>query len=172
MGKMGKMSSSDIKKLKKKLEKLNDNADEFLLVCAKEIAARIYRGVVLRTPVGDYTKKVKIVAARSSKKHMKGDVYEKRVNIANGKIGGTLRRGWFVGPAIKDGDVYKIEISNPVEYASYVEYGHRQTPGRYVPALGCKLKKNWVKGRYMMTYAVQDVEDITPQLIEKRYTNI
>ena len=27
-----------------------------------------------------------------------------------------------------------------MEYASYVEYGHRQEPGRYVPALGKRLK--------------------------------
>ncbi len=36
----------------------------------------------------------------------------------------------------KEGDTYKVEIVNPVHYASYVEYGHRQEPGRYVAAIG------------------------------------
>ena len=56
---------------------------------------------------------------------------------SSGKKGGTLRRGWTgekraSAQGYADsltvnhfGDTYVIEIVNPVEYASYVEYGHR-----------------------------------------------
>lgn len=37
---------------------------------------------------------------------------------------------------------------NPRVYAQYYEYGHRQTPGRYVPQIGKRLKAQFVKGRF------------------------
>ncbi len=73
---------------------------------------------------------------------------------------GFLRRGWTGGTNQDSGmyaenlptDVgvgeYTIEIKNTVEYASYVEHGHRQTPGRYVPAIGKRLKASWVEGKH------------------------
>lgn len=79
---------------------------------------------------------------------------------------GTLRRGWIVGEIEKHGDTYKIEIINPTEYASYVEYGHRQEPGRYVPAIGKQLKKAWVSGQFFMEKSVQEVERLTPKMLE------
>ena len=60
-----------------------------------------------------------------------------------------------------------MTIINPTEYASYVEYGHRQTPGRYVPALGKSLKANWVKGRFMLTISIQEVEKALPGVLER-----
>lgn len=30
------------------------------------------------------------------------------------------------------------------KYGKYLEFGHRQTPGRYVPAIGKRLKADWV----------------------------
>ena len=66
------------------------------------------------------------------------------------------------------GDTYVVEIINPVEYASYVEYGHRQQPGRYVPALGVRLKKGWVKGKWMMTVSEKEIQAAAPQILEKK----
>ena len=57
-----------------------------------------------------------------------------------GYSGGSLRDAWTILPIEKHGDQYTVTIINNLEYASYVEYGHRQTPGRYVPALGKTLK--------------------------------
>lgn len=53
MGKMGKFTASDLKKLQNKLNKIKD-VDAFVESCAKELAARFYAKVVKRTPVGDY----------------------------------------------------------------------------------------------------------------------
>jgi len=37
---------------------------------------------------------------------------------------GLLRNSWTIGEVVRDGDVLKVTISNPVEYAKYIEYGH------------------------------------------------
>lgn len=78
---------------------------------------------------------------------------------------GTLRNGWAIGEITQKGKSYTIAIINPIEYASYVEYGHRQTPGRFVPAIGKKLKKSWVKGRFMMTLSFKEIDQLTPQIV-------
>lgn len=177
MGKLGKVDLKGMKEFQKKLEKQQKEADAFLEGCAKELAARLLRMVVMRTPVGDYSHEVEVVAKRDSKKHKKGDVYKKRVNPV-GKMGGTLRRGWTTqregsgSEGLKTngvsqfadslrvhhfGDTYVIEIMNPVEYASYVEYGHR-TPGG----------KGWVRGQFMMTISEQELQTMAPQLLERK----
>ena len=61
-----------------------------------------------------------------------------------------------------------INIINQVEYATYVEYGHRQTPGRYVPALGKRLKSSWVKGQFMMTDSVREIQARAPQIVQRK----
>lgn len=81
---------------------------------------------------------------------------------------GTLRRSWQVGEVVRHGDYLEIEIYNPVEYAEFVEYGHRQEPGRYVPALGKRLKQSYVPGQYMLTLSIKEVEALAPALIGKR----
>ena len=54
MGKMGKFTASDLKKLQNKLNKIKD-VDAFVESCAKELAARFYAKVVKRTPIGGTT---------------------------------------------------------------------------------------------------------------------
>ncbi len=68
----------------------------------------------------------------------------------------------------KKGDTYIAWIVNPLEYASFVEYGHRQTPGRYVPELGAKLKKAWVPGRHMLQISMQEVESKLPAFLDAK----
>ena len=109
-----------------------------------------------------------------------------------GYMGGTLRRGWTAKteaeaesgsggssasagaqyaqsiPVQKSGDSYQITVINPVRYASYVEYGHRQTPGRFVPALGKQLKASWVKGKYMLTISEKQLASVLPGILERK----
>lgn len=136
----------------KRFEKMD--IDKFAQQCAKELAARLLAKVIKRTPVGDYE---------------------------NGKVGGTLRRGWtaksereaelssvFGGKdsakkftdsleVKKVGDSYQIEIINPVKYASYVEYGHRT-----------KNHKGWVPGKFMMTISENELNSQAPKILEKK----
>ena len=85
-----------------------------------------------------------------------------------GKVGGTLRRGWTANtgdaagyaatlPVAKAGNEYRIEVINPVKYASYVEFGHRTADG-----------KGWVNGHYFLTMSEQDLRNLAPGLIEKK----
>lgn len=92
----------------------------------------------------------------------------KRLKFHTPVKSGSLRRGWNIGEIRKDGDKYVVEIINPIEYATYVEYGHRQEPGRYVPAIGKTLKHAWVRGKFMMKISEQEMETITPQILENK----
>ncbi len=143
MAKFGRLDIRELKEFERKLKTLQ-NPDAFLESCAKELAARLLRQVIKRTPVGQYPK-------------------------SSGKKGGTLRRGWTAGKregaaayaAAMDvqhiGTKYVIEIVNPVEYASYVEYGHRTAN-----------HKGWVPGRFMMTISEQEIQQIAPQVLEAK----
>lgn len=80
---------------------------------------------------------------------------------------GYLKDNWYV-VLTKTGSGYEAEIINNTNYASYVNYGHRQTPGRYVPAIGKKLKKGWVDGKFFTELSVAELRGITQPLLEKR----
>ena len=70
---------------------------------------------------------------------------------------GQLRRSWQVGEVKKDGNNYYVEIYNPTEYASYVEYGHRTSN-----------LKGWVEGRFMMTISMKEIERGLPKFLEQK----
>lgn len=170
MGRNGKVVIDELKEFRNELHsKLSGQQLElFIESCAKELAARLLAKVVKRTPVGDYSKEITVVAQKSSKKHKKGDTYTKKIN-PNGKVGGTLRRGWtgekkqsataFAGnlKVHHYGGVYVIEVENPVEYASYVEFGHRTRGG-----------KGWVKGKFMLTISEDEIQRDAPRVLENK----
>ena len=131
---IGKVNIRELKEFQRQLEKLQ-KPDAFLESCAKELAARLLRMVTKRTPVGVYPK-------------------------GSGKTGGTLRRGWTIGHITKEGNVYKVEVINPVHYAGYVEFGHRTRGG-----------KGWVPGQFMMTISEQELEKIAPKVLERKLMN-
>ncbi len=156
MGKMGQFNGKGLEELKKQLENLQDKQNEFFESCAKELAARLLSKVVKRTPVGDYSKEVTIVAKRNSKKHKKGETYKKKI-LPDGKMGGTLRRGWTIGEIQKEGGIYRVDIVNNMYYASYVEFGHRTAN-----------HKGWIPGRFMLTISERELEAIAPRVLENR----
>lgn len=55
----------------------------------------------------------------------------------------------------REGDDTEL-IGTSVEYAPYVEIGHHQTPGRYVPAIGKRLVASYVPGKPYMAPALQN----------------
>lgn len=160
----GKCDFKGLEKLRKQIEQLYDKRNEFIESCAKELAARLLREVIYRTPVGEYTGEEYTCKVR------KGDIQRQHYsNKVKGKNGGTLRRGWTGGEKqnAKDyanslkiehiGDVYKIEITNPVEYTSYVEHGHRTRDG-----------EGWVEGHFMLTISEQEIQTIAPRILEDK----
>ena len=69
------------------------------------------------------------------------------------RVSGQLIRGWTVAELSPE----RVVLRNSTEYAEYVEYGHRQKPGRYVPAIGKRLKRAWVRGVF---FAARSEEQI------------
>lgn len=156
MAKWGSCDYEQFKQLQERLQKLERiDLDKFCRDVSKELAARLLALVIPRTPVGVYTEDT-------------------------GKKGGTLRRGWTGGknssakayaqslPVHKAGHTFTIEVINPVEYASYVEFGHRQTPGRFVPAIGKSLKASWVDGQYFLTISEDELRQMAPAVIQRK----
>lgn len=173
MGKGGTFDFKQLEKLQKQVEQLERGQDEFNQECIRELAARLLRKVVKRTPVGrapklDGAKTVKIKGSDGKMKTFlskNGAILQK---YWAGYQGGTLRRSWTIGEIRKVGGNYQIEVINPTEYASYVEYGHRQKQGRYVPALGKRLKSGWVPGTFMLTISERELQDQAPKIIGKK----
>lgn len=169
MGKGGGFDFREVEKLQRQIEEIEKGKEEFCQECAKELAARLLAKVVRRTPVG---RAPKIDGPKTVK--VKGSSGKSRTFLSpqaaawSGYVGGNLRRNWAVGEIQRKGGVFEIEVFNPTEYASYVEYGHRQEPGRYVPAIGRKLKKAWVPGKFMLAISEKEVNDLAPKLLEKR----
>nr|DAM84171.1 MAG TPA: putative tail component [Caudoviricetes sp.] len=60
-----------------------------------------------------------------------------------------MRRSW---EAERINDT-TVKVQNTASYASYVNDGHRQKPGRFIPVLGKRLTKSFVKGLHMQEKA-------------------
>lgn len=173
MAKGGSFDFKELEKLKKQLERLESERDQFYHECAEELAARLLRKVKQRTPVGkapklDGPKTVKVKGADGKSRTFLSKNGAIKQKYWAGYQGGTLRRGWTVEGIRKTGNCYQIDIINPTKYASYVEYGHRQTPGRYIPALGVSAKKGWVPGKFMLTISEKEINALAPKLVEKK----
>lgn len=167
---MGKNVKVDIKGLEKFRDKLEQiDAQEFCEAAAKELASRLLRKVIKRTPVGDYGK---YLTADDGTRILDKKTRRPIVIDSDAKTGGTLRRGWTTQlqniRVEKRESNYVVELINPTEYASYVEYGHRQEPGRYVPAIGKRLKKGWVEGQFMLTISENEIREQAPGILEKK----
>lgn len=147
--------------LKKRLRDLTVDKDPFMAQTAKGAAAIFLREVKARTPVGKGTFEEAGVYKRGPKK---GQPRLKRISQ-----GGTLRRGWHAGHVERRGAFYITSVRNSVEYAPYVEYGHRQTPGRYVKALGKRLVKSWVDGKFMMTNSAPATDKARRDYVQARF---
>jgi hypothetical protein len=80
---------------------------------------------------------------------------------------GLLKDRWKIGEIVKKGDDYMIEVFDDTKYASFVEDGHRQKVGRYVPAIGKRLVKPWVEGRFMMKLTADEIEQEMPKYMER-----
>ena len=140
-----KFDKKELEKLQKQLEELEKGKarDKFFEDCAKELAARLLSLVIPKTPVGVYD-----------------DPSRK---------GGTLRRGWTGGKKTnaeafaksleieKSGKTYTIIVENNVEYAPYVEYGHRTRGG-----------KGFVPGKHMLETSEQELKALSPKILQDK----
>lgn len=132
-GMKGKVSVDGLKKFQDNLKFMNEaQRTQWTQAAVKELAASLLRKLTKRTPTGKYSPE-------------------------SGKKGGTLRRGWTVGNVVKSGGSYTIDIINPVEYASYVEFGHRTAN-----------HSGWVDGKFMLTISEQELQKNAPKILMNR----
>jgi hypothetical protein len=134
----------ELSKFAKDFERLNQSQkEEFMQACCKELAARLLQKVINNTA----------------------------------SVTGTLRRGWTVathedaesGKRVsvkefcdrveikKNGNTYILDVINPVEYASYYEYGHRQNKSG-----------GWVEGHFPLTIAEAELNAVTDGILAKK----
>ena len=72
---------------------------------------------------------------------------------------GELQRAWSTnGLKVNHvGSNFIIQIINPKEYASYVEYGHRTVN-----------HKGWVPGKLMLTISEEEIRQSAPGILETK----
>lgn len=140
---MARGCNFNIRELEEFQRRLDDaQRQEFMESLAKDLAARLLQKVIPRTPVGVYPP-------------------------SSGKVGGTLRRGWTGNKrnfnafasgiqVKKHGDTYEVTIENNVEYAIYVENGHRTRNGGFV------------EGKHMLAISEDELRSIAPTVLRRK----
>lgn len=113
-----------------------ERLDNIFIEAIYEIAARELRLAKKDTPVGKYPP-------------------------GSGKVGGTLRRGWHISEIQRTEGGYQIEVFNNVEYAPYLEFGHRTRDGR-----------KWKQGYFMLTIAENKVRSVMDKIIERKIQEV
>lgn len=147
-----KVDASGLKEFQQKLNQLKESdMQRFTEQMVKELAEIAFTKIIDKTPVGEYDQLVQFTTK---------DKKEVTFTPHTGKQGGTLRRGWDIGGVTKKGDLYEVEITNSVDYASYVEYGHRMVNNA-----------GWVGGRFMMTISEKELDQQGPAIIDRRLTD-
>ena len=124
----------EFKQLQDKISKMDREFENFLKEYMVEMAERVIAKTKPRTPVGT----------------------PESTGIPN-YVGGTLRRNWQLGKIIAEGKKISVEILNPTEYATEVEYGHRIMGGA-----GHSIEVGWKDGRFMLTTSVNEIRAQMP----------
>lgn len=129
-----KVGFMQLVQFQKKLQKLDKKIkNDVCKHVANGLAAKLLKQTKQKTPVGQYPK-------------------------GTGKVGGTLKRGWKTkGMKLPNG--YKATVFNQVEYAPYVEFGHRIVKnGKTV---------GFVQGRHMLAKSREEIAKIADDYAQK-----
>ena len=146
MAKKWNVDLTEWKKMQEKLEKISQDSNDdslayFLRNFIVEMAERVLAKTKKRTPVGT----------------------PESTGIPN-YVGGTLRRNWQLGKILVEGKKISVEILNPTEYATEVEYGHRIMGGA-----GHSIEVGWKDGRFMLTISVNEIRAQMPMRFAQQW---
>jgi len=119
---------SGFDELLKKTQELQDNVSSLNQTITDDLAQHYLAEAIANTPVGE-TKTSPDGKYRSVSEHMRRSWEAERINDTT------------------------VKVLNSASYASYVNDGHRQQPGRFIPVLGKRLTKSFVKGLHMQEKA-------------------
>lgn len=143
-GQMIKVDTRQLDAFSKKLQQATrDDVDKFLDKCAKQLAIRLLRRTIQKTPK----------------------------DLGNLQRGWTAKQGtppcreystrstpeqWAESALVKhSGKQIQITISNPIEYAVYVEYGHRT-----------RDLVGWVPGQFMLTLSIAEIDSMKTGILQ------
>lgn len=119
---------SGFDELLRKTQELQDNVSSLNKMITDNLAQHYLAEAIANTPVGE-TKTSPDGKYRSVSEHMRRSWEAERINDTT------------------------VKVQNTASYASYVNDGHRQQPGRFIPVLGKRLTKSFVKGLHMQEKA-------------------
>ena len=119
---------SGLDELLRKTQELQDNVSTLNKTITDDLAQLYLAEAIANTPVGE-TKTSPDGKYRSVSEHMRRSWEAERINDTT------------------------VKVLNTASYASYVNDGHRQQPGRFIPVLGKRLTKSFVKGLHMQEKA-------------------
>lgn len=75
---------------------------------------------------------------------------------------GDLRNHWTLSDVFRKGDELVVYLSNSMEYASHVEYGHRKRNAPLDLQPEDRNSGNWVEGYFMATISIKEIESEMP----------
>ena len=159
---LGGVENSELKKLQEKLARLAETqGDKIMRGGVDELSQYAFGVLVKHTPV---RKEDRLTDSR-------GINWE-----AMGEPKGTLKQSWKIEPEIKrEGTAYTRKLFNDAKgykgkmYASFVEEGHSQTPGRFVPAIGKRLKASEVKAVHFVKDSETEIEREQDKILAKYF---
>lgn len=144
MGRNYKFDYSQFQNYVKNFENAQKEFETFLKTFLLQQAQRVVRSTKLRTPVDTGTLRNSWCIGNETKAIR----YDK-----NGKVTGTDYQSAFANEATIDDvqiidDTLQVTISNPMEYASYIEYGQRSYLGRYMLTISMDEISAAMSGRF------------------------
>ena len=145
-------------------------AERFFRQCADGLSGKVLRRARKYTPVGLGVFEVMDDREDAAANFSAALTGRMRAAEKDGRVrsGGELWRNWFAIPARRSGDRYTAAVHNNTYYAYYVEYGHRQHVGQFVPVLGKRLKRPWVPGQFMLRRSHEEVQGIARSYLERK----
>lgn len=75
---------------------------------------------------------------------------------------GALKNAWTLGSITGSGRDIAVEIINPMEYATDIEYGHRLVKGKGAD----KVEVGWYNGVFMLKTSIENVQKKMPAAYE------
>lgn len=87
-------------------------------------------------------------------------VFDWKTKSSYQRTGGQLKQSLGV-------DFRLSEVYYTKDYAPHVEFGHRQNVGQYVPAIGKRLVKSYVKGQHFLKNNLKKQQSIFKEDLEK-----
>ena len=78
---------------------------------------------------------------------------------------GALRNAWTLGAIRGSGKEISVEILNPMEYATDIEYGHRIVAGTGEN----KKEVGWYDGRFMLKTSIDNIQAQMPLRFERDF---